>query len=271
MNTMGRRWLVALLYVASCGGAAPGDAAPDGGPPALDAGPDRTPQPPQEGGTPPDAKPAPGDTAPLPARGAAIEIRLAAPLPVTSGDFRIETATLWIGRMSMESDRGGDDSSWRRDNVVADLGGAPLRYELPSAPPALYSGLRLELDPFGSNRGPGGGGGGGGNQGPGGGGSGGGGGEVSLSLTGHTAGGAAFVLTDRNKVELELRAEGAELGAGSRLVCVLHLDVAGWLAGVIAPAGGSAIVIDGDHDPQDVARFEANLAARATLTFEAAR
>src|SRR2546421_5429925 len=124
MVAPGRGSLVAGLFAAWCGGmAAPGHRIADGASPLPDTGvaptvDTATPLPPDGGVTPPppDARPTPPPDAaspppPPPATGAAIEFRLASPLPVTAGGFRVETATLWVGRMTMESDRGGDDGN----------------------------------------------------------------------------------------------------------------------------------------------------------------
>jgi hypothetical protein len=173
-----------------------------------------------------------------------------ASLPARAGDLTVESAAFWIDKMYLSGDRGGDHSG--QDRVEAgllDLTGGPVSFDLPDAAPALYSRLRVEFAESGDH------------------------GRVpafegmplSFRVSGKTAGGLPFALTGQDDFRLELRmVDGAELGARTRLECVVRLDMNGWFNGVALP-----VAPDPDHQEEAVMRFVDNLVGSASLSLNA--
>jgi hypothetical protein len=203
--------------------------------------------------------PAPPPDAAPPPTGAAIRIELGGggTLPLGSGSgFIVETAVFSLDRASLLGDRRGDQPRGEQGHRVLDLGQGPVTLEMPEAPPALYSGVRLDFGSSGGRRRDGrpgwqem---------------------DVAFRLTGQTPGGLPFVVTDRRGLELEVRAvDGVELGPTGRLVGVVRLDVGRWLQEVTDPGGarGQTVVIEADRDG-NLLRIRQNLMQSALLDFE---
>ena len=68
--------------------------------------------------------------------------------------------------------------------------------------------------------------------------------SLSYQVSGKTAAGAPFALNGRDEFELDLRVvDGAELGARTKVQCVVRFDMTGWFNGVSlsgpgGPCGG---------------------------------
>jgi hypothetical protein len=173
-------------------------------------------------------------------------------LPARTGDLIIDTAVFAVDTITLIGDRDGGEDSLRVRGQTLEFKGGAMIFELPDAPPALYSGLSLELHaPDGDGHG----------------------GDSdraqAFSVAGKTAAGVPFVVADRHEVKVELRAgDGMELAPGKPLLALVRFDLDRWFKDVIVSP-------DGDHggDSHDAAagQFAQNLAASASLVFNPPR
>jgi hypothetical protein len=176
------------------------------------------------------------------------------PLPAPVGELSVESVAFWIDRLSVSGDRGDYGAHEMLANTLLDLTPGPRSFYLDKADPALYSRLRVdfkESDGQAAFQGM----------------------SLSYRVSGKTAAGAPFVLSGRDDFQLDLRAvDGAELGARTKLLCVVRLDMSGWFNGVSltggSGAGGSG---DGDHhgDTGGSGAFLDNVERSASMTLSA--
>jgi hypothetical protein len=168
-------------------------------------------------------------------------------LPAGTADATLDSVAFWIDRLSLSGDRSGGDYDGRLEGRALDLGNGPVSFEL-NAAPALYSRIRVDLadnsEEHGSSDSM----------------------SASFRIAGKTAAGTPFVLRGKDDVQLELRTvDGVELGAHTRLACVIRLDVRGWFADVPlqdAPPGS-------DPPEEVLQKFQDNLVRSASLTVNA--
>jgi hypothetical protein len=163
-------------------------------------------------------------------------------LPARAGELTVDSVALWIDQLSLAGDRGGDHEG--RDEIegkLLDLTGGPVAFELPDVAPALYSRIRVDFGRVGEHA------------------------QVpifegmplSFRVSGQTAAGLPFVLRGSDEFDVDLRmVDGAELGARTRLVCVVRFDMTGWFEGV-------------DPGLESQERFVANLVHSASLSLSA--
>src|SRR5436189_3805393 len=148
--------------------------------------------------------------------------------------------------LTLVGDRTGDEEAMRVSDQVLDFTG-PIAFDLPRAPPALYSGVSLELHtPSGDGEG---------------------GLALSFRVTGRTAAGVPFELRSSEEVKLYVRGgDGVELLPDQRLLVLLRFDLRRWFTGItLAPPIAHH---EGEHqsDDSDAADlFAENLAQSATL------
>ncbi len=229
--------LVCAVLLAACGG---GPGTP-GGPPPPDGG---TPAPPDAGDGSTTMPPARDGAPPVVTQGLTVQFVLGVggqpvgALPVRAGDITLERAAFWVDRMTLAWDRGGGDDSGRISSQLLDFATGPASFPLPAAPPAFYSGILVELSQpddhasfpaLGGMR-------------------------VAFRLSGKTAAGVPFVVWGRDGLRIDLRAPGgggAEVGARTKVSCVVRLDADRWLTGVPFPApdpSGTVVIGSTDGD-----------------------
>jgi hypothetical protein len=166
-----------------------------------------------------------GEPEPLPGSGATLQFLLEAggdlgPLPARVGDVTVESVAFWIDRLSLSGDRGDYGEQEMLADKLLDLTAGPRSFNLDRADPALYSRLRVEFSEPGGD----------GIQGM----------PVSYRVAGRTSAGAPFVLSGRDDFQLDLRVvDGAELGAHTKVLCVVRLDMSGWWNGVLLAGNAS--------------------------------
>jgi hypothetical protein len=162
------------------------------------------------------------------------------PLPVEVGDLTVDSVAFWIDRLDLMGDRGDGDGQQLSGKLLDFTAGPPVPFHLDMADPALYSRLRVEIGDSEGNPAA--------FQGM----------SLSYRVTGKTAAGAPFVLSGRDGFQLDLRVvDGAELGAHTKLLCVVRLDMSGWWDGVVlaasagpgglGPGGSGSSDGDGHH------------------------
>lgn len=141
-------------------------------------------------------------------------------LPTQVGDVTVDSVAFWIDKLELMGDR-GDGYGQEMSGRGLDLTGGPVSFDFKDASPALYSRLRVDFadsdghgpDAFHGM-------------------------ELSYRVAGKTAAGP-FVLSGRDEFRLDLRAvDGAELGARTKVLCVVRLDMGGWFNGVMLGEGG---------------------------------
>jgi hypothetical protein len=174
------------------------------------------------------------------------------PLPAQAGGLTVESVAFWMDRLSLSGDRsGGYQGQNELRSQLLDLTGGPVTFDLPNIAPALYSRVRADFsgadehDQVPVLEGM----------------------ELSVRVSGKTAAGVPFALLGRDDFGIDLRmVDGAELGAHTRLSCVIRLDMAGWFDGVnLTPPGGSS-----DHGGDgSLGPFIDNLVRSASMSLSA--
>jgi len=204
------------------------------------------------GGEQPDA-----GNMPPPGSGATIQFVLRSgtdlgALPAAAGGLTVDSVAFWMDSLSLSGDRTGDYQGQNEiGNRVLDLTGGPVTFDLPNVAPALYSRMRADFSRADDH-----------NQvaaleGM----------ELSVRVAGKTAAGVPFVLRVRDDFRFDLRmVDGAELGAHTKISCVVRLDMAGWFDGVdLTQMSGS-----GDHGGDgSLGPFIDNLVRSASMTLAA--
>jgi len=175
-------------------------------------------------------------------------------LPATSALVVVETAWFWADEITLVGDRGrvGDHEQLDGERMVQgralDLA-APMRIAFPDAPPGLYSGSVIDLEPpdeedsrLPTDL------------------------RVAYRITGRTSQGVPFTIRDRADITLDLRAgDGVELGPGHMLGVAVRFDLDAWWNGIDlgALAAGGPVTIDGGPL---LLRFRDNLIRSASLS-----
>jgi hypothetical protein len=214
--------MLAMLAITSqgCGGAA---ASPDGGRGGT-------------GGTPADGAATSGLT---------VEIRALAPPPIGSNGASISTAALWFQRIEIDGDQGSGSDQMRVQGVGFDAG-SDLKVTLPSAPPGLYSLIRVTIAPADTGAGwPQ------GFEGK----------QLSACATG-TVAGRTFEIDDDQGNSVDLHVTPATLAPGGSLTALIEVDVSSWLSALSLDTSGSGpIVVNHDDGSDALDLFTSNIQA----------
>jgi hypothetical protein len=214
--------MLAVLVLAGqgCGGSA---ASPDGGAGAT-------------GGAPPDGAAISGLT---------FEIRAVAPPPIGSNGASISTAAVWFQRIEIDGDQGSGSDQMRIEGVGFDAG-SDLKVTLPSAPPGLYSLIRVTIAPADTGAGwPQ------GFEGK----------QLAACATG-TVAGRTFEIDDDQGNSVDLHVAPATLAPGGWLTALIEVDVSSWLSALSLGTGGSGpIVVNHDDGGNVLDLFTSNIQA----------
>ena len=188
--------------------------------------------------------------------GLVIDLRPLAPLPLASAGTSLNAGALWIKQIEIDSDQGGS-SQMRVNGLAFDATQSDLIVPVPSAPPGLYSLIRITIakaDTGGDWPGEFGG------Q------------ALSASASGTLATGRAFQIADDQNGSVDLRVAPAQLAPGGTLRALVQVDLSAWLTGLSIDdgSGSSAPIVVGPGGGNDLLdAFTANVLASFRGSFVA--
>ena len=177
--------------------------------------------------------------------GLTVEIRGTSSLPVTSDGASIGTAAIWFQRIEVDGDQGGGSDQTRAEGVGVDIG-SDVKVTLPSAPPGLYSLIRVTIAQADTGAGwP----------------EGLAGQQLAARATG-TLSGRTFEIDDDQNGSIDLRVTPATLAPGGSLTALIQVDVSSWLTGLSLDTSGTApIVVNHDSSGDALNAFTTNVTA----------